>query len=40
MSQPAKAVWIEIVKEEVSYKMTESQPAKAVWIEIIQREND
>ena len=33
-SQPAKAVWIEILIRLIAESYIESQPAKAVWIEI------
>ena len=34
MSQPARAVWIEILCLNSSENMNLSQPARAVWIEI------
>ena len=34
MSQPARAVWIEILQRTISLKLLMSQPARAVWIEI------
>ena len=34
MSQPAKAVWIEIVVDRGTVTADLSQPAKAVWIEM------
>ena len=34
MSQPARAVWIEILGGSVSSQNFPSQPARAVWIEI------
>ena len=38
MSQPARAVWIEIVDNVVTYgNYVWSQPARAVWIEIKKR---
>ena len=33
-SQPARAVWIEILKKKKLIQMPESQPARAVWIEM------
>ena len=35
VSQPAKAVWIEIKQCALAYAKIGSQPAKAVWIEIL-----
>ena len=34
MSQPARAVWIEIICLPVLRVLFKSQPARAVWIEI------
>ena len=34
MSQPARAVWIEIIMVYISRHRIMSQPARAVWIEI------
>ena len=34
MSQPARAVWIEIISEFLDGVFDLSQPARAVWIEI------
>ena len=33
-SQPARAVWIEIVIPQSLFQVHQSQPARAVWIEI------
>ena len=38
MSQPARAVWIEITYLQGFKKKLLSQPARAVWIEILQQE--
>ena len=35
MSQPARAVWIEITVRLYNMTLSWSQPARAVWIEII-----
>ena len=37
MSQPARAVWIEILQLALRMENISSQPARAVWIEIHSR---